>query len=222
MDISNITVWSTLFVAVVGVLGTIIVASIRAYADYTIKKLEIKEKESKIKTQEQNQKSIQHSINSTSTIIDVLENIKKEINSDRLNIWMFHNGGYYYTGESIQRMTMIIELNNEGFEDVKHKFLNIPIRFFARNLNKLNSSENNYAFERNELAYEDALAQANKEYEVTSSALFKIKSSDNKDWIGMLVIGWLSHKELDEKQISYVQNKIKDISNALTPEYLIN
>ena len=205
---------------IIAAFSAITVAAIKAYGDYLIKKLDVKEKEKVTKVQENNQKSINHSIASTNEIIKILQVIQEEVKSDRINIWMFHNGGYYYTGESIQRMSMVVEQNNEGFDSLKHKFLNVPIRFFARNLNKLVDANIDYIAERNELAYQDALAQVNKEHEVTSNAIFKIKSSDKKDWIGILTVAWLKHNELEQKYIDHIKNKIEDISVILTPEYL--
>ena len=131
---------------------------------------------------------------------------------------MFHNGGYYYTGENIQRMTMIAETNREPLEPIKHKFLGIPVRLFARNLQKLIA--NNYTHERNELAYNDALSVINQEHKITSSALFKLTSADEKDWVGVLAFGWIKHQELTQDQIDYILEQSKIISQILTPEYL--
>lgn len=217
-EASEIVAWTSIAVASVGAIATLIGVFVRAYTDYLIKKLEIKDKEKKEVIQQNNQKALVHDIESTSVLKQILSDIQKEINCDRLNVWMFHNGGYFYTGESIQRMTMIAEMTHAPLEPIKHKFTGIPIRVFARNLEKLISSS--YTHERNELAYNDALAAVNQEYKITSSAIFKLMSADNKDWVGTLAIGWTNHQELTQDQINYIAKQTEIISQILTPDYL--
>lgn len=216
----EIGAWIGIIVAGVGAISAICVAFINSYTNYLIKRLELKDKQQKETVLQNNQKALVHDIKSTDVLKTMLEDIQKEVNCDRVNVWMFHNGGYYYTGESIQRMTMIAETNHESLEPIKHKFLGIPVRLFARNLQKLIA--NNYTHERNELAYNDALSAINQEYKIISSALFKIKSSDEKDWVGILAFGWIKHTELTDDQVKYTIEKTKLISQILTPDYLSN
>lgn len=223
MTIETVAAWSAIIIAAVGAVSTVCVALINSYSNYLLKKIDKKQIEEQEKKQQINQKSIIHEISSTQELKVILTNIQEITGCDRTNIWMFHNGGYFYTGEPIQRMTMISEYNKEGVYPLKHKFIGVPIRIFARNLTKLaQSKEIEFVNERNELAYNDALSIINQEADVTSSYIFKIKSSDNKDWTGVLCLGWLTHKELIETQIEEIQNKCKIISNILTPEYLKN
>lgn len=218
----EIGAWIGIIVAGVGAISAICVAFINSYTNYLIKRLELKDKQQKETILQNNQKALVHDIKSTDVLKTMLEDIQKEVNCDRVNVWMFHNGGYYYTGESIQRMTMIAESNNDNLSPIKHKFTGIPVRLFARNLAALVDSNNVYVHERNELAYNDALSVINQEYKIVSSALFKIKSSDEKDWVGILAFGWVKHTELTDDQVKYTIEKTKLISQILTPDYLSN
>lgn len=133
---------------------------------------------------------------------------------------MFHNGGYYYTGNAIQRLSIVAGVSDNINEDLKAKFTNLPIGLFARSLQKL--LDNDYTHERNELAYQDTLGIINSQYQITSSALFKLMSADGHDWVGMLSIGWLEHNELTDKEIEFVKSKLVEISRLLTPKLLIH
>lgn len=220
MAIESVAEWTAIIVAIVGAISATFVTFIPSYTNYLIKRLEIKEKQASIDKQQSNQKALIHDIRSTDTLKDLLRNIQQEINCSRINVWMFHNGGYFYTGEAIQRMTMIVEHNEDGLEPIKHKFTGVPVRIFARNLIKLTDKNTLYTHERNELAYNDALSVINQENKVTSSSLFKIKSTDDKDWTGILAIAWVSHKELTQEQVDYVIEQTQLISQVLSPQYL--
>lgn len=216
----HIALFSGIIIAMVAGIFSAVVAATNVYGNYMIKKMELKEKQAAAERVEKNQKAIIHDIKSGEELKHLLSKIQKITEASRVNVWMFHNGGYYYTGEPIQRMTMITETNKDGVEPVKHKFIGIPVRMFGRNLAKLVEKDAFYSQERNELAYNDALSLINSENHVISSALFKLKSSDNKDWVGILAMGWTGHNELTIEQVELIIQECKNISHLLTPDYL--
>lgn len=216
----HIALFSGIIIAMVAGIFSAVVAATNVYGNYMIKKMELKEKQAAAERGRKNQKAIIHDIKSVEELKQVLSKIQEITEASRVNVWMFHNGGYYYTGEPIQRMTMITEKNKDGVEPVKHKSIGIPVRMFGRNLAKLVEKDTFYSQERNELAYNDALSLINLENQVISSALFKLKSSDNKDWVGILAMGWTGHNELTVEQVELIVQECKNISHLLTPDYL--
>lgn len=212
--------WVTIIVAIIGVVGTAIAALIKFGSDYMLKKMEMKADETKALHIKQNLESIKEDIANHSLIDNLCQDIKEYVKASRCNVWMFHNGGYYYTGSAIQRLSIVAGVSDNIHEDIKTKFTNLPIGLFARNLQKL--LDNDYIHERNELAYQDTLGVINTQYQVTSSALFKLMSADNHDWVGMLAIGWIEHKELTEKEVEFVKTKLTEITRLLTPKLLIH
>lgn len=212
--------WVTIIVAIIGVVGTAVVALIKFGSDYMLKKMEMKADETKALHIKQNLESIKEDIANHSLIDNLCQDIKEYVKASRCNVWMFHNGGYYYTGSAIQRLSIVAGVSDNIHEDIKTKFTNLPIGLFARNLQKL--LDNDYIHERNELAYQDTLGVINTQYQVTSSALFKLMSADNHDWVGMLAIGWIEHKELTEKEVEFVKTKLTEITRLLTPKLLIH
>lgn len=212
--------WVTIIVAIVGVVGTSIAALIKFGSDYMLKKMDLKNAQDRAEHLKKNLEGIKEDIASHSMIDNVCQEIKNYIKSSRCNIWMFHNGGYYYTGNAIQRLSIVAGVSDNINEDLKAKFTNLPIGLFARSLQKL--LDNDYTHERNELAYQDTLGIINSQYQITSSALFKLMSADGHDWVGMLSIGWLEHNELTDKEIEFVKSKLVEISRLLTPKLLIH
>ena len=112
------------------------------------------------------------------------------LQAQRVNVWLFHNGGYYYTGEPIQKLSIICEKNDDGVEPVIHLFQNQPMAIFQRNLEKLIS--NDWFSEYNELQYKDSMAVINSLYHIVSSGLFKLKNKEGY-FAGILAIGY-SHQ----------------------------
>jgi hypothetical protein len=214
------TEFATILVAIIGVVGTAIAALIKFGSDYMLKKMEMKASETKALHIKQNLENIKQDIANHSLIDNLCQEIKEHVKASRCNVWMFHNGGYYYTGNAIQRLSIVAGVSDNIHEDIKTKFTNLPIGLFARNLQGLLNSD--YTHERNELAYQDTLGVINTQYQVTSSALFKLMSSDNQDWVGMLAIGWIDHNELTEKEIEFVKTKLTEITRLLTPKLLIH
>lgn len=210
---------SAIIVAVVGVLGTAIAALIKFGSDYVIKKLDIKEQEKKAAHFKENLEGIKQDIANHSKIDMICEEIRKYVGATKCNVWMFHNGGYYYTGSAIQRISIVAGVSEDLQDDIKTKFTNIPVGIFARNLQKLLDAD--YTHEKNELAYQDTLGVINSQYHVTSSALFKLMSINTQDWIGMLALGFIDHKELTEPEIQYVKSRLDEITRLLTPKLLI-
>lgn len=212
--------WVTIIVAIIGVVGTAVVALIKFGSDYMLKKMDLKTTQDRADHLKKNLEGIKNDIANHSLIEDVCQEIKDYIKSSRCNIWMFHNGGYYYTGSPIQRISIVAGVSEKTNDDIRSKFVNLPIGLFARNLQKL--LDNDYTHERNELAYQDTLGIINAQYGTTSSALFKLMSADGHDWVGMLSLGWLEHNELTDKEIEFVKSKLTEISRLLTPKLLIH
>lgn len=209
---------ASIIIAIIGVLGTAIAASIKFGSDYVIKKMEIKEKEKHDNHLKNNLAQLEQDINNHSKINELCDDIHSYIGANRVNIWMFHNGGYYYTGSPIQRLTMVAGNAEVLQEDLKQRFSNLPIGVFARNLQKL--IDNDYIHEKNELMYQDPLAIINMQYHIVSSALFKLKSMDEQDWIGILAIGWEEHKQLNIDEVNFIKTKLDNISILLSPKLI--
>ena len=210
--------WSGIILAIISAISGIILAFIRFGSSYMLKKMELKEKELKEQHLKDNLNQLHRSITNNVQIDKLCEQVQEHVNASKCTVWMFHNGGYFYTGDSIQRISMVAGVSDDLSDVLKHRMTNLPIGVFSRNLGKL--INNDYTHERNELMYQDSLAIMNLQYQIVSSALFKIKSVDEQDWIGILVIGWTEHKVLTDDEVKFVKSKLDNITILLSPKLL--
>jgi hypothetical protein len=71
-------------------------------------------------------------------INDKLLEVQNEIESDRIWIAQFHNGGHFYpTGKSIQKYSIIYEINSSSTTSIQSNFQNIPINLFSKSINHI-------------------------------------------------------------------------------------
>ena len=60
-------------------------------------------------------------------LLNKLEEILKEIKSDRISIYSYHNGGEYYSGKSMQKMSVSYEVVARGIARVQTERQSIPV-----------------------------------------------------------------------------------------------
>ena len=60
-------------------------------------------------------------------VLGKLKDILQEVNGDRLSIFSFHNGGKYYSGKSMQKMSMSYEECDNGISSTMMQKQNIPV-----------------------------------------------------------------------------------------------
>lgn len=66
-----------------------------------------------------------------------LRELKMEYNSDRIYIIQFHNGGNFYNGTSIQKMSVTYERCADGLETLADKFNNIIVSNYSWYINNV-------------------------------------------------------------------------------------
>lgn len=142
--------------------------------------------------------SVTKAVNKNRRLDHLCSELQIKINASRVNIWLFHNGGYFYTGEPIQKLSMICERNAEGVESIMHIFQNQPIAIFQRNLEKLTS--NDWFREYNELRYSDSLATINTLYKIVSTGLFKLRNKEGY-FAGILAVSYETNYEVTSGEI---------------------
>ncbi len=62
-----------------------------------------------------------------SEIVFRLEEIRDEIGADRISVFCFHNGGEYYSGRSMQKMSCAYEVVTPGVSRTQLSSMNIPV-----------------------------------------------------------------------------------------------
>ena len=100
--------------AAVGVGGTLITLWYKH-------KLELK------KTEEMHMCPVSECIVEDTLILSKLKEVLDEIDADRICIFSFHNGGHYYSGKSMQKMSMSYEQTDNGISSIQLEKQNIPV-----------------------------------------------------------------------------------------------
>lgn len=81
---------------------------------------------------------LQDAIEANQLITDKLEQVQNLTSADRVWLLQFHNGGHFFpTGKSIQKFSMVYELNKQEVVPCQHQLQNIPVSLFSRSINNL-------------------------------------------------------------------------------------
>jgi len=156
----------------------------------------------------------------TSTLIDTqLEQIMDELESDRIWIAQFHNGGYFYpTGRSIQKFSIFYEKCTPETPTIQNTFQNIPVSLFPRVLSKI--------YKDNELSIEDVdieddtygLEYITTQFGTKSICMVGLHSLDNH-LIGVLAISFQNPHHITKDEWIYIRQKVGVVGTLLS-EYL--
>lgn len=148
------------------------------------------------------------------------EALREALDSQRTSVSVFHNGGHYFTGESIKKLSMVSEsVDNSGMlEPTKNETQNVPVGPYLRNLSLLFNFD--FVYERNIEEKNDILAQIQKNLGVKSCLILPIFKDRPWLWFGkypkrivaIVYVSWTEEVELNDKIInlaSYHRDTIK-------------
>jgi hypothetical protein len=150
-------------------------------------------------------------------ITNKIEDIREEVEADRVWITQFHNGGHFYpTGKSMAKFSVIYESVNTGVNSVQANFQNIPVNLFSKSLNKLATEElieiPNYQ-DKKIATY--GLKYAAEEYGGKSGYLFAIKNIEGR-FIGVLGLDYTKKPvSLSEETVNNVMLDVSSLGGVL-------
>lgn len=143
-------------------------------------------------------KSLKHTI----LVDEQINSLRTELDSCRVWISQFHNGGNFYpTGASIQKFSIFYEATKPGAASVRNTFQNIPVSLFAK--------PTNHIYQEGELLipnykqHEDlGLKEIADTTNARSSYIFALNSIDG-EFLGTMGVEYCSRaKNLNEDQLS--------------------
>lgn len=111
-----------LVTTIIGVLGTLTAIWLKDYLD---------------RRRASSECSVSKTVSEDSEIIYRLEEIKDEVKADRISVFCFHNGGEYYSGRSMQKMSCAYEVVSPGVSRTQMTSMNIPVSACLSTINKL-------------------------------------------------------------------------------------
>ena len=97
---------------VLGIIGTLSAIWLKYYLDKKAKAREC---------------VVQRTVDEDSEIIERLEELKDEIGADRISIFSFHNGGEYYSGRSMQKLSCSYEVVRPGIARHQMRLQHVPV-----------------------------------------------------------------------------------------------
>jgi hypothetical protein len=151
--------------------------------------------------------------------IDVLKHItdiiQYETSAYRVNYWAVQNGENTLDGFSIKKLSMVVESNTEGIDNIISEMQSIPTVAFKRNIDKLKLVDS-YIYSK-EYELNDSLSQTHRAYGVQSAYFFKVKNLKKKMWTGILSVCFEDkHDTLDESQLGWVEMQVKKIEGIIS------
>ncbi len=160
---------------------------------------------------------IKESLEVGELITSKLEEIRDEINCDRVWIAQFHNvGNFYPTGKSIAKFSMIYEVVGSNIDSAQSILQNVPVNLFNRSLSHL--------FDNNTLSVPDftddtiatyGLKNLSENMSAKSTYLFAIKNIEDK-FVGILGMDFTKTKTvLDENVINSLLLRSTSIGGVL-------
>jgi hypothetical protein len=156
-------------------------------------------------------------IESNQMINDKLDQIKKEIHSDRVWLIQFHNGAHFYpTGKSIQKFSMVYEIVSSGIVPCQTQFQNIPVSLFSKSIHTLYkgatiSIPDTTVSEKQFEGFTSVIHGAN----VKSTYMFPLYNIKN-EFIGIVGIDYVSKKrDLKEKELNDIDLELSTIGGVL-------
>jgi hypothetical protein len=151
-------------------------------------------------------------------IEEEIENIREELKGDRVWISMFHNGGnYLHTNKSIQKFSIVYEVERPGVAKIAHTFTNIPLSLFAKSIDEI--LKTGYIFIPN---FDDPTvatfglkpgAEVGGAKASYCIALFDIK---NEACIGIVGIDYLKVKKLTGEEKGFLIERSNRLSGFLS------
>jgi len=142
-------------------------------------------------------------------ISGVIDDIKEELDCDRVWIAQFHNGGNFYpTGKSIAKFSILYECVNVGTMSIQGMFQNIPVNLFSKAINRLHTDD---LIEINDFKDETiatyGLKYVAEECGCKSGYLYAIKAIDGK-FIGFIGIDYVTtqHAINDRQHLNMISH----------------
>ena len=147
-------------------------------------------------------------------VIDKLREVLSEINADRIAIFSFHNGGEYYSGKSMQKMSMSYEECDAGISSVMLSKQNIPVSAAISTLRPLMQNGEFYCVDVKD--YPEGLCKYHLKNDGVKST-YKYPIIDlHKNAIGILCVDFVKRKtRLDDED-----HELLKLLSAQLPGYL--
>ena len=140
---------------------------------------------------------IDQTVQEDTEIITRLDELKDEIKADRISIFSFHNGGEYYSGKSMQKLSCSYEVVQPGVARTQLNMQNIPVSACLTTLRHLMENKEFHCYDVDANYPESACKYQLVENGVKSTYQYAVFDL-NKKAIGILRADYV----LDQEELS--------------------
>lgn len=134
---------------------------------------------------------------------DIIDNISKELNANRVMFWEGKNGTNTLSGYHLKTLNLMLESNAPGSYDVKEELQDVPVIAFKRNIKQLSGSEDGIIVSK-EYEIQDELSALHKSYQNETVVCLKITTKANK-WTSILMVGFKGYREISNEECAWLK-----------------
>ena len=148
-------------------------------------------------------------------LYSIISELKSRFGFDRVLIYMFHNGSSYYTGETMQKVSVGFEATAANICPIAHTLQNIPAGIFNRLLNYLLNNLLVSITDTNQ-EQDDHFRNFLRSYDIGS--YYAVRIEDDRGWNGILSCEYHNsrqHEPLPEEDVEYIRIQAARISTLL-------
>ena len=182
---------------ILGIIGTLSAIWLKYYLDR--------------KRQEKLECPVHHAVETDTEILSRLEEIKEEIGADRVSIFSFHNGGEYYSGKSMQKLSCSYEVVSPGVSRQQLAMQNVPVSACHVTLQKLMENKEFHCVDVNTNYPESGCKSYLQDFGVRSTYQYGIFDLNRKA-IGILradyVLATRSLRDEEHESLKYTAIKL--------------
>lgn len=160
---------------------------------------------------------VKENIKTDVLIADKLEEISVSFHTSRIWICQFHNGGYYPTGKSMQKLSMIYEISNSS-NSIQQQFQSIPTGIFSKALNYL-SDGNIISITDFEIDDAFGLDAFGNQIDAESTYIFPLITIDSK-FIGFVGLSFNEIRPLSNIEKNGIEIEVNSIAGVLRAEQI--
>lgn len=126
-------------------------------------------------------------------ITEAMDNLREQLNADRVQIYDFHNGGHYSNGRSALKVSCSYEVCRIGIQPKQSQLQSIPISCISKFTNKILNDEKFEVKDLDEIKEEmPATYQLKKDMNLNSFYDVALKNSKNET-IGFLAVQFVKN-----------------------------
>ena len=153
-------------------------------------------------------------INDDTAVLEKLRDVLALTNADRICIFSFHNGGYYYSGKSMQKMSMSYEQVDNGVSSIQLSKQNIPVSACMSTLQPLISNGEFYNVDTQK--YPEGLCKYHLLEDGVKSTYYWPIIDINNNVIGALRLDYVKRKT----KLSLEDQSLLELLSKQLPGYL--